>query len=280
METLSIFEQMQFSTTRIETQDSEGKGYSGTGFFFNYRLSNGDVVPLIITNKHVVEKMSVGRVVMTQADKNGEPMLPSYTVAIDEFEKRWLFHPDPEVDLCAFPLMHIVNFAKSKGVDLYFKAFDENLIPNKETVNSLDAVEDIYMVGYPNGLWDAVNNKPIVRKGITATDVKYDYNGKKEFVIDAASFPGSSGSPIFICNSGGYSDKKGSFYIGKSRIILLGVLYAGPQLTIAGDVKVVTIPTAKQIAVSVTDIPTNLGYVIKSNRILDFIPLINQKYNM
>ena len=280
MEELSIFEQMQFATTRIDTEDEKGNTYSGTGFFFNYKLTNGSIVPLIITNKHVVEKMSIGRVVMTQADKNGDPIFLSYTVTINQFEKQWLFHPDPKVDLCAFPLMFIINYAKSHGVNLFYKAFDETLIPNKETIHSLDAVEDIFMVGYPNGLWVAVNNKPIVRKGITATDVKYDYNGRKEFVIDAASFPGSSGSPIFICNNGGYTDKKGSVYIGKSRIILLGVLYAGPQLKISGDVKVVTIPTAEQKIMSETRIPTNLGYVIKSERILDFIPLINQKYNM
>lgn len=36
------------------------------------------------------------------------------------------------------------------------------------------------------------------RRGITATNINFDYNGKKEFVIDAACFPGSSGFPVFI----------------------------------------------------------------------------------
>lgn len=61
------------------------------------------------------------------------------------------------------------------------------------------------MIGYPNGLWDSQNNLPIIRRGITATSVKKDYNGKKEFLIDAAVFPGSSGSPVFIFNEGSYS---------------------------------------------------------------------------
>jgi hypothetical protein len=136
------------------------------------------------------------------------------------------------------------------------------------------------MIGYPNGLWDAINNMPIIRKGTTATDPKLDYNGKKELLIDAACFPGSSGSPVLICNKGGYTDKKGNLNWGTTRLIFLGILYAGPQLTVTGEIKVVTIPTLQQKALSVSQIPNNLGYIIKSDRILDFIPVLKQKYNI
>ena len=54
--TLSILEQLCFSTTRIETEDSVGGKFSGTGFFYN--LIIGDkTIPLIVTNKHVVQNM-------------------------------------------------------------------------------------------------------------------------------------------------------------------------------------------------------------------------------
>ena len=59
-------------------------------------------------------------------------------------------------------------------------------------------VEDVLMIGYPNGLWDTTHNMPIIRRGTIATDIKLDYNEKKEFVIDAACFPGSSGSPVLF----------------------------------------------------------------------------------
>lgn len=64
---------------------------------------------------------------------------------------------------------------------------------------------------------------------------------------------------------------------GASRIILLGILYAGPQLTVTGEIKVVTIPNMQQKALAVSHIPNNLGYIIKSERILDFIPIIKPK---
>ena len=73
-------------------------------------------------------------------------------------------------------------------------------MPDATALAKLNAVEEIMMIGYPNGLWDAKNNLPIVRRGITGTPAFVDYNDKPEFVIDAACFPGSSGSPVFIVN--------------------------------------------------------------------------------
>jgi hypothetical protein len=64
------------------------------------------------------------------------------------------------------------------------------------------------MIGYPKGFWDRVNNLPVVRKGITATPIYIDYNGKKEFLLDIPIFSGSSGSPIVLFNEGSYSTKK------------------------------------------------------------------------
>ena len=54
-----------------------------------------------------------------------------------------------------------------------------------------------------------------------------------------------------------------------SRIKLLGVLYAGPQHTIHGDIKVVTVPTLQK-PVSVAAIPINLGVVIKAEQLNAF----------
>ena len=178
------------------------------------------------------------------------------------------------------PLAQIVNIAQIQGVSLFYRTFDESLIPNSEKTKTLDAVEDIIMIGYPNGLCDSVNNMPLIRKGITSTDIKLDYEGKKEFLIDAACFPGSSGSPVLICDVGGYRDKQGNLNLGSSRVLLLGILYAGPQLTVTGDIKVVTIPNMQQKALAVSHIPNNLGYIIKSERIMDFLPIIKQKYHL
>lgn len=76
-----------------------------------------------------------------------------------------------------------------------------------------------------------------------------------------------------LCNVGGYRDKQGNLNWGNSRVYLLGILYAGPQLTVTGDIRIINIPTVQQKAMAVSHVPNNLGYIIKAERILDFIPI-------
>ena len=281
MDNLSVMEQLCFSTTRIETFDSNGNSYFGTGFFFRIEFDGNKIAPLVVTNKHVVRGMTKGLFRLTKADSNGNPIHKDhFQIEIDQFEQGWLFHPDNDVDLCVLPVANILNIAQAQGVSLFYRTFDNSLIPKREKLESLDVVEDIIMIGHPNGLWDSVNNMPIIRKGITATDIKLDYEGRKEFLIDTACFPGSSGSPVLICNIGGYRDKRGNLNLGSTRIYLLGILYAGPQLTVTGDIKVVTIPNMQQKVLALSHIPNNLGYIIKAERILDFVPIIKQKQKL
>ena len=127
---------------------------------------------------------------------------------------------------------------------------------------------------YPNGIWDAKHNLPIIRRGITATHPKLFYNGKPEFLIDAACFPGSSGSPVFLANIGSYVSQDGALCAG-SRIALLGTLYAGPQHTATGEVVVVEVPTDTR-AMAISTIPNNLGLVIHSSKLIDFEPILEK----
>ena len=165
-------------------------------------------------------------------------------------------------------------------IDSCTKAFEDKLIPSQEQLQDIDIAEDILMIGYPNGLWDSIHNMPIVRRGIMATDINLCHNGKREFVIDAACFPGSSGSPIILYNKGQYSDKHGNINIGQSRMYLLGILWGGPQQTIQGDLKVEVIPTSYQKVYSETQVLINLGYVIQSSVLRDFVPLIKDRYRV
>ena len=90
-----------------------------------------------------------------------------------------------------------------------------------------------------------------------------------------ACFPGSSGSPIYILNENGYSDKKGNNYIGQSRLIFLGVLFAGPTMNANGNISVVEIPTKQEI-ISNTKIMINLGNYVKSYELIKFRKIIER----
>lgn len=222
--------------------------------------------------------MSTGSIRFTTKDIDGNPLYQKHQpIIINDFEKNWIFHPNSEIDLCVLPFNFIVDIANTIGIQLFYKTFNETLIPDTESLNEHDAVEDILMIGYPNGLWDSQNNMPLFRKGITATDVKLDYNGKKEFIIDAACFAGSSGSPVILCDIWGYRDKFGTLNIGKQRV-LLGILYACPQVSITGDIQIVTVPNLQQKAMAISNIPNDLGFVIKSELIKDFISILRQQF--
>lgn len=261
---LGITEQLAHSTVRIETDTG-----TGTGFFYRMAVrEDGRHIPVIVTNKHVVETCSTGQFLISRAQADGQPDLIQHeTFRFEKFPSLWFPHPSKEIDLCAMPIAPILERAGSSGIALFYRALDKTLIPAGAELDDLSPVEDITMVGYPNGLWDRVHNMPIFRRGITATHPRLNWNGKPEFLIDAACFPGSSGSPVFLLNEGAYVTKSG-LHLGGGRLKLLGILYAGPQHTVEGQIRIVTVPTVdKPIAFST--IPNNLGMVIRSTALTE-----------
>lgn len=267
---LTLSEKLTYSTIRIECVYSDGQLGTGTGFFFHFLEDKkaGSYVPVIVTNKHVIKDAVKGKLIFSKKDNLGNPLDTEHiTVNYENFETHWRFHEDPDVDLCATPIASVMNELNERQEYIFYIPLTKDLIPNNEILDDTSALEEILMVGYPNGIWDHHNNKPILRRGITATHPKLDYCGKKEIMIDAACFPGSSGSPVFILNEGVFKTKNISLSKG-DRIIFLGVLYAGPQHNAQGEIKIINIPTLEK-PITISRIPNNLGLIIKSERILE-----------
>lgn len=265
---LSPAEQLAHSTVRIECDLVGGGVGTGTGFFYSLNRNGDQHVPVIVTNKHVVEGAVKGRFLLTLHNGTDGPAIGKVQAyEIDSFQSRWLPHPDKDVDLCVMPIAPLIHEAEKTNTRFFFSTLDNSLIPTASDMDDMLGLETIVMVGYPNGLWDKVNNLPIFRQGVLASNYKYDWNGKKEFLIDAACFPGSSGSPVLLFEVGSYQTRN-ALVMG-SRIKLLGILYAGPQHTIHGDIQVITVPT-QQKPISVAAIPNNLGIIIKADQLNAF----------
>jgi hypothetical protein len=267
-------EALAASTVRIECTVPGGIS-TGTGFFFGFPYEGNQHIPAIVTNKHVVAGSTSVRFFLNEADASGQPILgKKLEVKLNGLEATWINHPLADVDLCAFPIGPLHGFADQQGKKLSYVTLSPGDIPTAADLRELQAMEDVIMIGYPNGIWDAQNNQPIIRRGVTATHPVLDYEGRKEFMIDAACFPGSSGSPVFLYSTGGYLSRDGNMMMGAMRIKLLGVLYAGPMYNAKGEIVVMNQPvTPKPVAVS--PIPINLGMVIKASEIVALGPLLN-----
>ena len=258
---ITISEKMMFNTVRLVASN----GSSGTGFFYNFVVDD-KVIPTIITNKHVVCNNPNETIKFFLHLKDGEGSNESFEIA---FTTNWIFHSNKDLCFCFVnPVFeHVKNVT---GKEVFYVAIDDSILATNDKLDELSALEELVMVGYPIGMWDKRNNLPIFRKGYTSAHPAIDFNEKGIGLVDMACFPGSSGSPIFILNEGGYKDKKGNLNWGMGRIIFLGVLFAGPQYDAQGDIVVKNIPTVQQKIETHTAIMTNLGYYIKSAELNEF----------
>ncbi len=216
-----LLDDIRYCTTKLIVETKDGELNIGTGFFFDF--NNPPNNPLLITNKHVVEDWKTISLRLNKADEQKNPLLGD-TIEITLENKpgvKWMEHPD--ADLCAILVRPKFDWILLMGQQFFFKILNVQHMPSELEKEYIGPIEEVLMIGYPDGLEDTVHNLPLVRKGITATDFQLDYNGKREFVIDAPIFSGSSGSPVFLCNMGGYSDQDGRWQF-RSRLNLLGIL--------------------------------------------------------
>lgn len=268
---LTLAEQLILTTIRIETTVPGGVS-TGTGFFFKFseNTDTGMYTPAIVTNKHVIENSITGKLRFSIADSEGKRIKGKYfDLNVENFEKYWIKHPETDIDLCILPIASIHMQIRQAGHELYYIPLDFSLIPSSnEYKTDFSRIEEITVIGYPDGIWDSSNNNPIVRKGITATPLQNDFEDSPRFLIDSAIFGGSSGSPVFVFNQGSYSLPNGSVKIS-SRIKFVGIVYAVAQHAVSGEIEIVEIPTSKR-QVSNTLIPNNLGVTIHARKLLDF----------
>ncbi len=260
---MHILDQLMKSVVRIEAINNLNQVSTGTGFAYRFACrESGLHVPAIVTNKHVIEGNHTISMPISVANADGEPTGSYEVISYSLNNNIVINHPDPEVDLCAIIATPIYQHFANRKQQPLLCSLDKSLAAEREFFSELLPLEEVTMVGFPNGIWDSTNNGSIARRGVIATTPEHDYLGRAQFVIDMACFPGSSGSPVFLANFGNFTDRTGNLSIG-TRVKLLGILYAGPQHTASGEIILVPVPTSNK-PLSLTSMPNNLGYVIKA----------------
>lgn len=269
MDVSTLNEQLLFSTVYLQCVKPKGNS-TGTGFVYGVSVEGpkgqkGDA-HFLVTNKHVLKDASRVSFQMVQRDPSGEkPVLgKAWSATLSGFsEATWVSHPDPKVDVAVMSLSFVINAVhKQSGEAPFFKAIPPAIAMTDSSASELDVIEEVVFIGYPRGIFDSINLLPVARRGTTASPPSVDYEGLPAFLIDGAVFPGSSGSPVLLAQTGSYAQKSGGIVLG-NRVMFLGVLASVHLSPAIGTLK--ALPAEDQVAV--TGIPMNLGIVYKAGAV-------------
>jgi len=260
-------EQLFFVTVRIEGHGRDGERV-GTGFLVEHQFGSDKKAQFLVTNRHVVRGAEVVRFFFLRGDGDRPLLGERDDFEVADVDKAVFFHPDAKIDVAVLPFGPLLKQMGEQGFKPFFRIVGTELIPSQAVLDDFDALEEVVFVGYPSGIFDAKNYLPIVRRGTTATPPSIDYGGQPCFLIDAAVFPGSSGSPVFICNTGGFPSRSG-FVVG-TRLHLLGLISAVLVRQDEGTLEFVAVPSVPKPRIRVSQVLA-LGVVIKARTIVETI---------
>lgn len=142
----------------------------------------------LVTAKHTVYDKETGNLkddkmyVLFNSRGKGINMRPIQGIK-KEFKVDWVFHDSPEVDIAIMPFP--LNEAQDD-----VKVIPDNMFTTSDKISELD---DIFFLSYQPGIEPKTKITPILRNGIISL-----IEEGRTFYINAAAFPGNSGSPVFL----------------------------------------------------------------------------------
>jgi S1-C subfamily serine protease len=203
----------------------EDKG-SATGFFF---ITNKKLY--LVTNKHVIYGGGYYKNPKPEIDQiklnlhiNPKKLSQNEEIIIDLFKgksKKWLEHKDKEVDVVLVP----INIDNKKYI---IAPVDKSVI---DSSNIQVGFEKIFVIGYPFGWYDKINNLPITRIGHLSSPFKVPFQGKPIMLGDVETHEGMSGGPVFmrIDDYVTIDGNKRTKHMGSYKIILVGIHSGQPR---------------------------------------------------
>lgn len=190
---------------------------TGTGFFYFFNddftdddgniNEDGKAYLGVVTNKHVIENMEEIAFYFSVTSPDNDN-LEQEMVRLNINHSTVIHHPEHDVDLCVILTDQLLKILKQKNKQIHLYPVRKTIRIDEKKLATLNTIQELLMIGYPNGIWDNVNNLPIMRTGINATPLTSNYLGKECFAVDIATYRGSSGSPVFIYNKTSYVENR------------------------------------------------------------------------
>ena len=239
----TVYEQLLYTTLRIECKNSEGRVTSiGTGFLLSRPVGENQYKLYLISNKHVLIGIPNTAISFT-CKENGEPKHGhKQELNLQGIDRIVKGHPNPNVDIAAMDCTELFITMEDK---IYYKYVDYSMLADFHEPE------------------DMANNLPLIRTGMISSHPQYDFNGQPEFVIDAQVFPGSSGSPVYI-DLTFENFKNGQIVVGQRKLKLLGIV----AMTMIRNNTLQAIPTGTNY---ITQEVLGLGIVFKSTAIKELV---------
>lgn len=249
--------------SKVVVKITTDRNSSGTGFFYMFVYSEDTSIPVILTNKHVIEGCNSINVILSKNDyfSTESKFVEKEEFSLHNLQNRVMNHPNQDIDLCAIIITDMLEELQKDSIEIDISFLKDSNLPKIDDLENLKFAEEVIMIGYPNGISDTFNNLPVFRKGITATHPAINFDGTPHFLIDMTIVPGSSGSPVFLYNSTGYSTKSGDYIFNGERLMFLGINKAVFIADNYGEIKEIQAPTK---LVSHSKIGINLGVIISS----------------
>jgi hypothetical protein len=249
-----IAESWIYATMLIENEWGE----RGSGFLVARQIDEKYGRIFLVTNKHVLNKdteirQSAAWVRLYFNFKNADDSITGKTTELPlnlkNGDKRWREHPEHDIDVLAFDVTTLIE--QYPQIERKWANYSDFCDQTKREELDVTMGDEIMVIGYPLGIRQGKTNFPLVRSGIIATRIgetlEDDYKEPKGtirkrtlrgFLIDGATIPGSSGSPVVLKPTMGRL-VKGKILMGLAPAILLGIIaetrYA-PVRTAAGNI--------------------------------------------
>jgi hypothetical protein len=217
-------DQLHYTVTRITTHYyDDGKINpriirTGTGFFY-YNLQSKS--QFLITNRHVIcDENYFPNAINLMLHSNMNDMTKNEVYSIHLYNKikpLWRNPNPPEADAVAIPIDR--NDLAIHNI-VYISFASNNMLP-KDIL--LDVGEDVFIMGYPLGIYDEVHNLPVIRGGTTSSAYPIPWNGRPYFLVDSNLEEGTSGSPVLTKFKGTWRRTDGRLLNLEPAIFLLGI---------------------------------------------------------
>ena len=158
----TISDQLIYSTVRITCRNASSISY-GSGFFMQQNLSDGNIIQAIVTNKHVLRGYDYAEITLAGIHSDGTPDdLNHVTISISDLQRKIRSHPDENIDISLLFVNDEIKKSSVLGKPVYYCSVGTDMILPPQSLGPLTSIEDVIMIGYPSGMIDTYNNKPVV----------------------------------------------------------------------------------------------------------------------